>query len=552
MRALLRLMRPDTFEDISAVLALYRPGPMGADSHTNYAKRKNGLQRIEPIHPELAEPLADILDSTYGLIVYQEQVMAIAQRVAGYSLGKADLLRRAMGKKKKEILDKEYDTFAAGMRANGYSDRAVKALWDILLPFSDYAFNKAHTAGYGLVSYWTAYLKANYPAEYMAALLTSVRDDKDKSAVYLAECRRMGIDVLPPDVNTSERDFTPVGGAIRFGLEAVRNVGGHVVDAIVSARAERGRFADFGDFLDKVPAVVCNKRTIESLVAAGAFDSLGHSRRALTGCFDEAVDAAVAVKRKQADGQFDLFADLAGGTEDAIAMAVTVPDLPEWGKRERLSRERDMLGLYVSDHPLRGLEGALSAISDRTVAELTGDDGRDVPAFAEQGTGGRRPRVTVAGLVTSIQRKMSRSGQAWAVVTLEDLTGSVEVLVFPHVYGICGPVLTEDTVIRVTGEVARSDDAVSLRAQDVTVPDLALQAERGALVIVLPIDRCIPPVVERLKDVLGTHPGRTEVQVRLTQPGKATLMRLDDGLRVDASPALFGDLKALLGPGCLV
>ena len=239
MRALLRSMRPDTFEDISAVGALYRPGPMGADSHNKYARRKTGREPVEAIHPELAEPLADILGETYGLIVYQEQVMAIAQKLAGYSLGQADILRRAMGKKKKEELDKQFEGFSAGMRERGYSMNAVKTLWDILLPFSDYAFNKAHSAAYGLVSYWTAYLKANYPAEYMAALLTSTRDDKDKSAIYLNECRRMKIQVLPPDVNESASNFTPVGHDIRFGLTAIRNVGHNVVDGIVAgARGE--------------------------------------------------------------------------------------------------------------------------------------------------------------------------------------------------------------------------------------------------------------------------------------------------------------------------
>ena len=225
MRALLRSMQPDSFEDISAVLALYRPGPMGANAHNDYADRKNRRKPVEPIHSELAEPLAEILGDTYGLIVYQEQVMAIAQKLAGYTLGNADLLRRAMGKKKKEILDKEYIPFSQGMRANGYSEGAINTLWDMLVPFSDYAFNKAHTAGYGLVSYWTAFLKANYPAEYMAALLTSVKDDKDKSALYLGECRHMGIKVLPPDVNESDANFTAVGGDIRFGLSAIRNVG---------------------------------------------------------------------------------------------------------------------------------------------------------------------------------------------------------------------------------------------------------------------------------------------------------------------------------------
>ena len=233
MRALLRSMRPDAFADISAVGALYRPGPMGADSHNKYARRKTGREPVEPIHPELAEALEDILGETYGLIVYQEQVMAIAQKLAGYTLGQADLLRRAMGKKKKSELDKQFEMFSAGMKERGYSMAAVQTLWDILLPFSDYAFNKAHSAAYGLVSYWTAYLKANYPAEYMAALLTSVKDDKDKSAIYLNECRRMKIQVLPPDVNQSANNFTPVGTDIRFGLGAVRNVGTNVVDGIV-------------------------------------------------------------------------------------------------------------------------------------------------------------------------------------------------------------------------------------------------------------------------------------------------------------------------------
>ena len=240
MRALLRLMKPDNFEDISAVGALYRPGPMGANSHTNYALRKNGQQEISYPHDELAVALEPILGTTYGLIVYQEQVMAIAQQLAGYTLGKADLLRRAMGKKKREVLDAEYVGFSEGMKANGFSAQSIKALWDVLVPFSDYAFNKAHSAAYGLVSYWTAYLKANYPAEYMAAVLTSVKDDKDKMAIYLNECRRMGIKVLPPDVNESDSNFTPIGTDIRFGLSAIRNVGVNVVAEIVVRAGVRG------------------------------------------------------------------------------------------------------------------------------------------------------------------------------------------------------------------------------------------------------------------------------------------------------------------------
>ncbi|MCW2854156.1 MAG: dnaE, partial [Nocardioides sp.] len=307
MRALLRSMKPDTFEDISAVGALYRPGPMGADSHNKYARRKTGREPVDPLHPELAEALQDILGETYGLIVYQEQVMAIAQQLAGYTLGQADILRRAMGKKKKEELDKQFAGFSAGMQDRGFSAHAIKTLWDTLLPFSDYAFNKAHSAAYGLVSYWTAYLKANYPAEYMAALLTSTKDDKDKSAIYLNECRRMKIQVLPPDVNESAADFTPVGNDVRFGLTAVRNVGANVVEKIVEARRDKGRYEDFNDFMEKVPLLVCNKRLIDSLARAGAFDDMKHKRRAIVAIHEDAVGKYVDAKKNTDTGQDSMF-----------------------------------------------------------------------------------------------------------------------------------------------------------------------------------------------------------------------------------------------------
>ncbi|NAZ82423.1 DNA polymerase III subunit alpha [Kineococcus sp. R8] len=545
MRSLLRLMRPDNFEDISAVGALYRPGPMGAGSHTAYALRKNGQEKITPIHPELEEPLAEILSTTYGLIVYQEQVMSIAQKVAGYTLGKADLLRRAMGKKKREVLDAEYVGFEAGMVANGFSAAAVKALWDVLVPFSDYAFNKAHSAAYGLVSYWTAYLKANYPAEYMAAVLTSVRDDKDKSALYLNECRRMGIKVLPPDVNDSSANFTAVGTDIRFGLTAIRNVGANVVDGIVAARESAGRYESFTDFLTKVPAVVCNKRTIESLIKAGAYDSLGHRRRALVAKHEDAVDAVVDVKRNEAIGQFDLFAGLGSGDDDGglgSGFTVEIPDIPEWDKTELLAHERQMLGLYVSDHPLFGLERLLSNASDCSIASLTADDSR-----------GDGAPITVAGMITGLQRKLTKQGNAWAIATVEDLEGAIECLFFPQTYLSVAPLLAEDLVVVVKGRLNRRDDVPTIYAQELQIPDVS-SSDGLPVTIVMPVSRCVPAEVQKLKDVLVTHPGSTEVRLRLVKPGKGqgTLMRLDDSLRVTPNPALFGDLKALLGPTCLV
>jgi DNA polymerase-3 subunit alpha len=541
MRALLRSMRPDSFEDISAVGALYRPGPMGADSHNKYARRKNGREEVVAVHHELAEPLEDILGETYGLIVYQEQVMAIAQKLAGYSLGQADLLRRAMGKKKKAELDKQFEAFSAGMRERGYSMDAVTTLWDILLPFSDYAFNKAHSAAYGLVSYWTAYLKANYPAEYMAAVLTSVKDDKDKMAIYLNECRRMKIQVLPPDVNESESTFTPVGHDIRFGLSAIRNVGVNVVDAIVAARREQGRFTDFGDFMQKVPTLVCNKRVIESLVKAGAFDSLGHRRRALITIHEGAVDQYVDIKRNEAIGQDSLFGGLDSAAEDGSwGVTVTVPDIDDWDKQTLLAHERDMLGLYVSDHPLLGLEHVLSAGTDCTIGQLLVDEERPDGAT-----------VTISGLITGVQRKITKRGDAWAMVTVEDLEGAIDVLLFPSAYQLSSTLLNEDAIVTVKGRLSRSKDQPELHGQEITLPDLS-DGPSGPVVISLPSTRCTPPVVDQLKDVLGTHPGVTEVRLRLMTRGSTTVLRIDDRLRVTPTPALFADLKALLGPGCLV
>ncbi|MBE0009855.1 MULTISPECIES: DNA polymerase III subunit alpha [unclassified Arthrobacter] len=540
MRALLKLMRPDNFEDISAVIALYRPGPMGANSHTNYALRKTGAQEVTPIHPELEEPLAEILGTTYGLIVYQEQVMAIAQKVAGYSLGRADILRRAMGKKKKSELDKQYEGFANGMKDNGYSEAAIKTLWDILLPFSDYAFNKAHSAAYGLVSYWTAYLKAHHPAEYMAALLTSVGDDKDKLAIYLNECRRMGITVLPPDVNESSVNFTPVGTDIRFGMGAIRNVGANVVGAMVGARTEKGAFTSFSDFLQKVPAVVCNKRTIESLIKAGSFDSLKHPRRALAMIHEEAVDSVIVLKRNEAANQFDLFSafDEPGSVG---GLSVEVPDLPEWEKKDKLSFERDMLGLYVSDHPLQGLDGILSQHADSSITSIISDEG---PADGAM--------VTIAGMITSLQRRIAKnSGNAYARAEIEDLAGSMEVMFFGQVYGPIAGVLAEDLIVVVRGRLQRRDDgAVTLNAQELSVPDLS-EGHSGPVVISMAHHKATETAVVALRDVLRTHPGTSEVQIRLNSNRKVEVMRLGVELRVNPTSSLFGDLKVLLGPACL-
>lgn len=534
MRSLLKLMRPDNFEDISAVLALYRPGPMGAESHTNYALRKNKQQEIIPIHPELADALEDLLGTTYGLIVYQEQVMSIAQKLAGFSLAQADLMRRAMGKKKKEELDKQYEGFSSGMQANGYSAEAIKTLWDTLVPFSDYAFNKAHSAAYGVISYWTAYLKAHYPTEYMAALLTSVGDSKDKLAIYLNECRRMGIQVLPPDVNQSYVNFTAVGEDIRFGLGAIRNVGENVVEGIRQAREEKGAYTSFHDFLAKVPLGALNKKTVESLIKAGAFDSIAPVRRALAEIHEDAVEAAASLKRNEASGQVDLFGDLFTVEE----VEAQVPDRPEWAKKDKLAFEREMLGLYVSDHPLAGLEIVLAKHSSSSVEDVMNSssnlDGET---------------VTIAGLITSAQHRTAKSGNQYAMVTLEDFSGEITALFMGKTYLEYQQVLSPDVIAAIRGRVSSRDDGMAIHAYSVSLPDVSKVEQDGQLTISVTDSRATEAVMGELKQILDRHPGSSQVLLKIIGSQSARLFELP--FAVTANADLFGELKGLLGSRCL-
>ena len=544
MRDLTKLMGPTRFEDISAVLALGRPGPMEAKSHINYALRKSGQQKVEPVHPELKEALEEILGETHHLVVYQEQVMAIARKLAGYTLGGADILRRAMGKKKKAEMDKQWDLFSTGMKDNGYSPEATQAVWDVLLPFSAYGFNKSHTAGYGLVSYWTAYLKANYPAEYMAALLTSVGANKDKMAVYLAETRRMGVRVLPPDVNESRLRFAAVGDDIRFGLGAIRNVGENVVEAIIAARTSQGRYTSFHDFLRKVPLAVCNKRVVESLIKAGAFDSLGHPRKGLTAIHEQAVDAVITDKRNEAIGQDSLFGFGVedGGESAGSSMEVPIPE-GEWLQQTALAFEREMLGLYVSSHPLDGAEALLERSRDYSIADL--HDGAGGPGSAR-----------IAGIITSVTKKVTKKGDVWALVGIEDHDAAIEVACFPQTYQLYAPVLLPDAVVSVSGKIRKSEASdgsttVSFSAEQMEVLDVTT-ARNGALPpVVLSIreDRITAEITEELKRILQAHPGKAPVHMSVTRPGRTGRMLLNlTSFNVEPGSSFMADVKSLLGP----
>ncbi|WP_431881739.1 DNA polymerase III subunit alpha [Micromonospora chalcea] len=560
MRALLRSLRPTEFEDLSAVVALYRPGPMGADAHTAYADRKNGRATVEPIHEELAEALDPILADTYGVIVYQEQVIKIAQVVAGYTPARADLLRRAMGKKKKEVLDAEFEGFAAGMLANGFSQDAVDTLWAILVPFADYAFNKSHSVGYGLISYWTAYLKANYPAEYMAALLTSEADDKDKRALYLGECRRMGITVLPPDVNASQRDFTAVGADVRFGLLSVSGVGDGVVEAILRARAERGEAASFADWLAKADPAACKANTVGALIKAGAFDSMGHSRRGLFEIHADAIAAVAKGKKVEATGQESLF-DLVAAEPDAYgAVAVDVP-AHQWAPDVQLRLERDVLGLYVSGHPLQGLEKMLARQAKHSIAELvastaSGEDGEraDEPAAYTDGQ-----RVEVAGVVTSFERKISRKQKPYAVMTVEDRDGAaITVLLFAKALDGLGDAVHQihvDAVVTVRGNLKGVDEGeVKIFGNQVGLVQTTTSGRADARRCRLTVraDTLTPQLARELRELSDLYPGPSPLVVELFSPPTSSSTFVALPVRVARTNLHFvRDASARFGPNCL-
>ena len=536
MRNLLKRMEPKAFGDITAVLSLYRPGPMAANAHNDYADRSNGRQEVTAIHPELKDALEPILGETYHLIVYQEQIMAIAQQLAGYSLGGADLMRRAMGKKKKEALEKEFVKFSAGMIEKGFSKESMQAIWDVMLPFAGYAFNKSHAAGYALVAYWTAYLKANYPAAYMAALLTSVSDDKDKMAIYLAECRAQGIKVLPPDVNESGLRFTPVGSDIRFGMGAVRNVGANVVNSIVKTRTEKEKYTSFTDFLSKIELAACNKRVIESLVKAGGFDSLGQPRRELYRHHEMAVDGMISSKKQEANGQFDLF----GGGDDEgdstpIGLNIQWGD-EEWDRKTKLAFEREMLGLYVSSHPLAGAERVLARSRDTSIAQIVAGD------LARE-----RGEVRISGLISKVDKRTNKAGNQWAIATVEDLDSSMEVLFFPKTYPLYVEALLEDTAVTVKGRLNDRDGTWSMFASEMSILDISHITE-GEPPVLLTLDekRISSDLVGDLRQILSTHKGETPVRVRVDNPTRSRIYALEN-YSVRISPEFNGEVKSLLG-----
>jgi len=537
MRALMRSLAPTCFDDVAALVALYRPGPMAANMHNDYADRKNGRKPVEYLHPDAEEVLGD----TYALMIFQESLMRVAQKFAGYSLAEADNLRRACGKKIREKMREERNRFVESCERNGYERRVGEEWFDIIEPFADYAFPRAHAYGYGLIAYQTAYLKAHYPAEYLSALLTSVKANLDKAAIYLAECRTMGIEVLVPDVNRSVADFTPVVEAtgegterrsIVFGLSAVRNVGAGLVGLLIAEREANGPFVDFYDFVERVEVQVLNKKTIESLIKAGGFDSLGHPRKGLLRSFEHVIDTAVARRRERDMGVMSLFGDV----EDAGPMFDERPPIPEveFAKRERLSFEKEMLGLYVSDHPLMGAEACLRRRCDGRLADLAELDDGTIRTFG--------------GVVTGLQRKWTKKGDLMAVFALEDLQTSVEVMVFPKSMTDHGHKLADDAIVTVRARVDGREDQPKLIAMDIE-PFEPMSGEAFPLRVKVAAAALSEVLIEDLKRLLGEHPGDSPVLLHL---GEQKVLRLPETWTVDVAPGLLAELRVLLGPTAIL
>jgi DNA polymerase-3 subunit alpha len=544
MRDILRRYKPDTVEDLTALNALYRPGPM--DMIDDFIERKWGRKKVEFLLPDLEE----ILKTSFGVIVYQEQVMRIANVLASYSLGEADLLRRAMGKKDPAAMAEQRDRFMNGAAALGHPKAAVGEIFDQMAKFSGYGFNKSHSAAYALVAYQTAYLKTHYPIEFMSALLTSEISKPENVVKYIKECRELGIAVEPPDVRYSDADFTPHGEAIRFGLTAIKNVGRNAIDSILAVRAElaaEGKsFAGFQDFCEKIDLRLLNKRVLDSLIKAGALDSFGR-RGPMLAAVDKTMDRAQKVQRDQASGQSGLF-----GIFDAPAAHAKADDIdkgPDLGESERLQFEKEVLGFFVSGHPLdkyaEKLRNLPSVVDVATALEM-----KPAPSNGRRGQAPEN-EISIAGVIVGLKvAKSKRSGELYAQAALEDASGKIELICFPRDYERLAESLRIEVPVLLRGQ---------LRAEEEAAPKLAvssIQALEDVKVrlpsnvrIRIPLDRVSETTLVDLRDLIAATPGPARLMLNVEQRGEYCVVMEPEGLSVAADRAFVDKAELLLGRG---
>ncbi|MBM3774481.1 MAG: DNA polymerase III subunit alpha, partial [Acidobacteria bacterium] len=531
MRDILRRYQPGRIEDLTALNALYRPGPIQGGMIDDFIDRKHGRKAIAYDLPELKEILAE----TYGVIVYQEQVMQISNRIAGYSLGEADILRRAMGKKKPEEMAAQRQRFLEGARARGFPPRKAEKIFDLMEQFAGYGFNKSHSAAYAYLAYVTAYLKAHYPVDFMAALLTSETGNTAKVVKYINECREMGITVLPPDVNSSDYNFTPDGEAIRFGLGAVKNLGPSAVEAILAARSQGGPFRSLYGFCDGVDPAPMNRRMVESLIRAGAMDSLEGTRAQLFGAIAGAMEAGQRAWEDRRCGQDGLFGELAPGQE---IHQKPLPRVADWTLRQKLAGEKEMLGFWVTGHPLDQYQDKIAELATHDSGSLAGLD--------------KGAAVALCGVLTGIQRKRNREQKPWASMQLEDRAGSIDLLVFTTQYERLAGMLEEDAAVLVRGLVL---------PEEAGPPKISAQE-----IVPLEVARVALPSLVSIRVVLGSNgasdkagalselfrgkPGETQVRLRLEAAREFSVI-LDVPARVRPDREFRARLERICGKDCL-
>ncbi len=532
MKDILVRMKPDCIEDVIALIALYRPGPM--DNVPEFIARKQKRTKIVYEVPELE----GILKETYGIIVYQEQVMQIAVAIGNYSLSEADTLRKVMSKKKTDEMEmKEKPKFMEGARKKKIPEAKAAKIWEQMETFGKYGFNKSHSTAYAIISYQTAYLKAHYPAEFMAALLTSEKDNRDKIISHISSCRDMGLNVLPPDINESVSDFSVVGEHIRFGLGAVKNVGVGAIDSIISVREKIGPFRSIVDFCNRVDPRKVNKRVIESLIKCGAFDSTGSKRRQLMTCYDEIMDKAQRRQRDRSSGQVNFLEHIDKDTDaqSSGSFDFVLPDLPEWDQKELLLHEKETIGFYITGHPL-------SRFSDRLGMIVTADT-------SNLAVKPDREAVILAGIVSNIREVMTKRKDTMSYITLEDLKGSVSVIFFPDVYRTAYDALHGEEPLLIKGTLDVSDDSVKVIASEVSLLASAAEKPHNAVYFTIDVNKSSIEDVELLGRRLKQFPGKCDGFIRLVGEKSETVIYLGEDMRVDLSGPLKKEADRILGQG---
>ncbi|MGI6240350.1 MAG: DNA polymerase III subunit alpha [Candidatus Omnitrophica bacterium ADurb.Bin292] len=529
MRDLLKKMKPSKFEHLVALLALYRPGPLGSGMVDDFVKRMHNPKLIQYDHPGLEPSLKE----TYGVILYQEQVMRIVSDLAGFTLAQADSLRRAIGKKIPEVMAKEKKAFIDGASKHGVKERIAEKIWDQIDYFSGYGFNKSHSTAYAAVSYQTAYLKAHYPVEFMTALLTSEMNNTDKVVQYIEACKKIGIDVLPPAVNESFKEFTCIGKNIRFGLAAIKNVGTTAIESIITSREKDGPFKNFFEFVQRVDLRVCNRKVLESLIKCGAFDEWKLHRSQLMAMLDTALEMGSNLQKDRNRGQMSFFENTVGeGTfHDEQA---TIPAIPEWPENQKLAFERELIGFYVSSHPLSKYTKVL-----KNYATATSDT---LPEFNHQA------EATMGGIVDQLKEILTKKGDKMAFLTLQDLVGSCEVVVFPSVYRETSNLIQKDQLIFVRGKVDARDDPPKILADEIVSIDEVPKRFTRLVAINLKTAGLVPDTLKEVRRILLRHKGTVPVYISLMDPkGRRTVFDSGENLKVETSDALFDELEALLG-----